>query len=534
MNSKRMRVGLRVLSNPAWMGGIHYVLNWLKALNLLPEDEKPDIYLLFWDERGEAIAKEHAHLVTAIKPFTEAALLDLDIVYPVTQIFEAPFQSPWAGWIPDWQCKYMPEMFDEIEIARRDLQHRLLATKAPFLVLSSQMAFDDTLRFIGDEHVPMEKLPFPAVIDEKYYDITEKEISQTLSKFNIPTRFFLVCNQFWKHKNHLVVFKALAELKDPSIICVFTGDTTDHRWPEYFNEIEKFILEHGLSSSVRLLGRISREEQLKLMMAAVAIIQPSRFEGWSTVVEESKSMGKPLILSRFPVHIEQAANESYFFDPDNYEDLAVSMKKIWDAPSAQITHEHRQRHKDYIIGCARRFMQISRQTRSNYRQDVHDPKYILIDLLRNLEETSSNVKEQIYQRAFEGTRIMLMNQPEQLVRFMEIISESCPEFYEKAKSEILLRVLFKMSEVLTNLKKSLVKSGEKNKARLELIRKHEAKMAELKALYDKTEEDSKARLELIFKHEARMAKLSKELKHWKQEATSWRGIGRLLLRKIRT
>lgn len=449
MKSRKTKIGLRVLSNPSWMGGINYVLNWVKALNLLPEEEKPEIYLLYFDKEGLHIAQEHAHLVTAFKPFSESHLLDLDIVYPVTQLFEAPFGAPWAGWIPDWQCNYFPEMFDEVEIARRGLHYHILATKAPYLILSSQMAFDDTVRIVGKDLVPMVKLPFPAVIEEKTFRTDSEEIARTLTKFGIPSRFFLVCNQFWKHKNHFLVFKALAKLSDPSINCVFTGDTTDHRWPEHFKRVEKFISENGLSSSVRLLGRISREDQLKLMMASVAIIQPSRFEGWSTVVEESKAMNKTLLLSRFPVHIEQTPNGSYFFDLDDEEELAVLIKKIWESQTSQsakeLTQKHLRRQEDYIINCARRFVWIAQQTRKEYKQEIHDPTFILIDLLTNLNRKGNKVQEQINQRVFAGTRMMLRNQPEQIVKFVETVYKHKPDFLKTINNEILSSVLFKMS-----------------------------------------------------------------------------------------
>ena len=132
-----MRIGLRVLSNPLWTGGIHYVLAWATALSRLPAIERPEVVLLVADERGQPIAEANRHLAAAVEPFDRAAFLDLDLVYPATQLFEAPIGAPWAGWIPDWQCRYLPELFDQAEYARRDLHFRLLATRSPALAVSS-------------------------------------------------------------------------------------------------------------------------------------------------------------------------------------------------------------------------------------------------------------------------------------------------------------------------------------------------------------------------------------------------------------
>ena len=42
---------------------------------------------------------------------------------------------------------------------------------------------------------------------------------------------------------------------------------------------------------ISILGFISRQDQLSLMRDAIAVIQPSLFEGWSTVVEDCKAIG---------------------------------------------------------------------------------------------------------------------------------------------------------------------------------------------------------------------------------------------------
>ena len=57
----------------------------------------------------------------------------------------------------------------------------------------------------------------------------------------------------------------------------------------------------------------------------VALINPSFFEGWSTTVEEAKSLGTKMILSNIELHKEQA-KEAMFFDPkkiDSFQDIIL-------------------------------------------------------------------------------------------------------------------------------------------------------------------------------------------------------------------
>jgi len=69
------------------------------------------------------------------------------------------------------------------------------------------------------------------------------------------------------------------------------------------------------------------------MQHAVAIIQPSLFEGWSTVVEDSKALNKFIIASDIPVHREQNNGNMEFFSPNNSVQLAEIIEKNYEKPT---------------------------------------------------------------------------------------------------------------------------------------------------------------------------------------------------------
>jgi len=70
------------------------------------------------------------------------------------------------------------------------------------------------------------------------------------------------------------------------------------------------------------------------MRVAGAVINPSLFEGWSTTVEEAKSMGVPMLLSDIGVHREQAEGRASFFDPHAPETLADLLVAFEPLPQA--------------------------------------------------------------------------------------------------------------------------------------------------------------------------------------------------------
>ena len=54
------------------------------------------------------------------------------------------------------------------------------------------------------------------------------------------------------------------------------------------------------------------------------MINPSKFEGWNSAIEEAKSLGTSVIASNLKVHKEQLGKKANYFDPDD----ANSLKKI--------------------------------------------------------------------------------------------------------------------------------------------------------------------------------------------------------------
>jgi glycosyltransferase involved in cell wall biosynthesis len=84
-----------------------------------------------------------------------------------------------------------------------------------------------------------------------------------------------------------------------------------------------------IAEQVRLLGLIPRHDQVRMMRRAIAIIQPSLFEGWSTVVEDARALGRPTLLSDIPVHREQNPPGARFFAPSSPEALADLLAEAW-------------------------------------------------------------------------------------------------------------------------------------------------------------------------------------------------------------
>jgi len=242
---------------------------------------------------------------------------------------------PSLCWIPDFQHKRLPDMFSVSEIAQRDDNFAKITFNSQGVIFSSEDARKDYLKFFPKHWAKAYVLRFVAQPPIISLGVSK----QVLLKWQIDEPYFHVPNQLWRHKNHRVVLESLRLLKAQGRcpLVISTGFTKDYRHPEYFDELCSEVKSANLEERFRFLGLIDFSDVGGLMQNAIAMINPSRFEGWSTTVEEAKSLGKRILLSDIPVHREQNPERASYFDPDAPETLALQMRQVIEeySPAAE-------------------------------------------------------------------------------------------------------------------------------------------------------------------------------------------------------
>ncbi len=109
---------------------------------------------------------------------------------------------------------------------------------------------------------------------------------------------------------------------------VCTGTDLQTATDEYSRELLLLIETLSLGRHLRLLGVLPRSDQIEVMRHSCAIIQPSLFEGWSTVVEDARAIGRPIIASDIPVHREQLGENATYFAPHDAKSLAAAVTAL--------------------------------------------------------------------------------------------------------------------------------------------------------------------------------------------------------------
>jgi glycosyltransferase involved in cell wall biosynthesis len=233
---------------------------------------------------------------------------------------------PVMTWIPDFQHVSLPEMFTEEDIRGRDRMFREAAERADRIILSSEDARRQYEAFAPWAGGKSSVVPFTAHFEPSSFARSPEAV---VAELHLPEKYFFLPNQFWRHKNHELVIEAvrLAKQEVPGIAVVCTGNTNDYRHPRYFGTLLAALSRAGVREQMLVVGLVERHEVHQLMRQALAVVQPSRFEGWSTTVEEAKAIGRPLLLSDLPVHREQAPEGTEFFGVGDAAGLARLLVK---------------------------------------------------------------------------------------------------------------------------------------------------------------------------------------------------------------
>ena len=348
-----LRVAFPHISRSLWAGGYNYQSNLFAALaRYCPAEIAPIVFAGINDDSAELAAlaqipgvdvvqsrvfdRRRSGLVAALAfgldqaAATEFRTKNIDLVFENARFFGWRLPFPAIAWLPDFQHRQLPHLFSLAARCRRDLGFRVQIASGRRILLSSESAFRDFRKFYPSSAGNVSVVRFAT---QPAPDLLAANPGNVMMKYRLPTKYFYLPNQFWRHKNHQVVVDALAILKRRGfeVVVAATGSTQDPREPDYFKRIMRQVEALGLETNFRYLGMVPTDHVYALIRTSMALINPSRFEGWSTTVEEAKSFGAPMILSDIDVHREQTEGTSRYFGVDDPEMLANHLSDAFQA-----------------------------------------------------------------------------------------------------------------------------------------------------------------------------------------------------------
>ncbi len=332
-----------------WLGGVNYYKNLLRVfdesgetgfrLHLLTDDaaflgearfsERVQIHVLPMLRAKSAIwaMRKVLQLTTGRDTMLLTRLRHLDVRAVVFSFVQGAREAGLTclPWVPDFQSQQLPDMFPPGLAQAEAKRTQRWLRGANGLVLSSHSASVDAVRFFAADPGRLHVLQFAPHVDfASIGGVADRDA--VLHRYGISEPYFFLPNQYWKHKNHGLVVRALAQLKSrgQAPLVISTGKTVDTRDPGHYADFERLLTDKGLQDRYRVLGVVPRQDMMVLLAHSRAVLNPSRFEGWSTTVEEAKAFGKALLLSDIAVHREQTLGrqDAWHFGVDDAPALA--------------------------------------------------------------------------------------------------------------------------------------------------------------------------------------------------------------------
>ena len=219
------------------------------------------------------------------------------------------------GWIPDLQHKVLKRFF----------KNKTYLDRERYVV--NELKNSDKI-FVSSFQIKKEFKKFYK-IDHKIIPLRILSKKQSLIK-NTSKRYILFPAQFWEHKNHEFLLKAakIIKAKNINIKLYFCGKTNNYKNHSHFELINKKINNFKLDNVIKNFGEVSLYQLNIFQKECLAFVNPSLYEGWSTINEEARSNFKYIFLSDIKGHKEQNNSVSIYFNLNSPDDFVRKIQKF--------------------------------------------------------------------------------------------------------------------------------------------------------------------------------------------------------------
>jgi len=305
----------------------------------LPPDPDPDH--VYFDRRGANLVRDaDVDLIVQLSPVANAFSLRMPFIVPIF----------------DLNHRLQPE-FPEVsafgEFNRREYFYINTCRFATLVLVDSEVSKEDVLRFYGN-FISAERiriLPYyPPIVRNPVP--SPQECARVRKKHGLPERYFFYPAQFWRHKNHALILRAIRSIGDETnqaVHVVFCGAYSDHVRAANFKEVMALVEELGVGDRVHYLGLVPEEDMPALYAASVALVMPTFFGPTNIPPFESWHYGRPVISSDIRGVRQQIGDAGLLVDPRSSIDLAQAMLSVLrdDSLNEKLVAAGRQRLASY-------------------------------------------------------------------------------------------------------------------------------------------------------------------------------------------
>ncbi|HKY27861.1 MAG TPA: glycosyltransferase, partial [Pyrinomonadaceae bacterium] len=227
---------------------------------------------------------DHVNYNTELEQWFRANKIDL-MIYPISSSLSFETRLPYILTIHDLQHRLQPE-FSEVSAngvwEAREYIFRNGIRNATMLLSESETGKEDILNFYGEYGVTPDRvkvLPLlPSITLQR--EISTADRQRVRQKYNLPDRYFFYPAQFWQHKNHVRIVKAMALLReqhDIKVHILFSGYHSGEIREAVFKEVTDTAAKLQVQDQISYFGYVPDEDIAALYAEARALIMPTFF-----------------------------------------------------------------------------------------------------------------------------------------------------------------------------------------------------------------------------------------------------------------
>lgn len=219
---------------------------------------------------------------------------------------------------------FFPEVSADGEWEKRETFYSRVLERAAFVIVGTETGKNEVQRFysVPDEKIRILPHPTPSfALEENASDSAE------LAKYKLPRDYIFYPAQFWSHKNHAGILRAILHLKEADNLLlpvVFTGSDQGNE-----SHVRQLVKSLRLEEQVYFLGHVSREVLRALYRNAFVLCYVSFFGPENMPPLEAFALGCPVIAADVPGASEQLGDAAWRVNPASELEIAHAIKSLF-------------------------------------------------------------------------------------------------------------------------------------------------------------------------------------------------------------
>lgn len=156
--------------------------------------------------------------------------------------------------------------------------------------------------------------------------LNTQEKKDVLTKYSLTQPFIIYTGSVYPHKNVDVLIEAVARhnrLREVDLELALVCSRS-----VFYDRTNQKITEKGLGHWIKMLGFVEDADVSKLYSLALALVHPSKMEGFGLTGLEAMSVGLPVIASHASSLPEVYGDAALFFDPNKVDDLVACLDEL--------------------------------------------------------------------------------------------------------------------------------------------------------------------------------------------------------------